>query len=678
MAFTELRPTVLVVDDDEVLRRVLRRVLAQAGYEVLLAASVEEALQPSARTPQLGLLDLSLPDGNGVELARTLHARMPGLPLVLMTAYPNRVQEQPEAASQFLRVLTKPMNLDELRQIVAAALTSSSMAHAAPPELAAPPVGACVVPARDPAAGAAVPDSRRVGGAFFRAVRSAGLLVLVGIVLVIFLGFVLGVQVPGFASHPDSNAGMGRPRQAGRVLEGVRVVEDGDRPHTLQVPQEVREVLGIRKGGKEHVEVIKAPTQMRPLTLYGSTALDPTRLVRIRARFAPAEVVQIGQHALLPGETGNTSGQTEFRELRPGDRVAKGDVLGVFFSVDVGSKKNDLLDALVQLQLDQQILDQAEKHSAALPEVFVLTQRRLVQGDRNAINRALNNLKVWNIPQDEIDALHAEARKIAADKDGWFQTPEGRWFKGEKQGAPGKVDPDSENENPWGKVTLRAPFDGIIVERNITLHEIVQDPTTNLFQLASVKRLLVIANSPEDELPTLNALKHQERVWSVRTVGAAAITGLKGPIEEVGYLIDPNQHTAVIKGYIDNPGEQIRAGQFVSCTVQLPPPPDVVEVPVDAVVEDGKYCIVFVQTDPVKHCYQMRRVQITHRFEKTVFVRSKPFAKDEQLSAEEKELGLLPREPLRPGERLLTTGVGELKAALLDLESRPGKDNEGK
>jgi cobalt-zinc-cadmium efflux system membrane fusion protein len=207
------------------------------------------------------------------------------------------------------------------------------------------------------------------------------------------------------------------------------------------------------------------------------------------------------------------------------------------------------------------------------------------------------------------------------------------------------------------------------------VHEIVQDPTTNLFQIAQVNRLLVVASAPEDELPTLNALKPEERKWGVRTVGAKAAAGLEGPIEEIGYLIDPNQHTAVIKGYIDNSDEQIRAGQFVSCTVQIPPPPDVVEVPIDAVVEDGRYCVVFVQSDPTRpNNYTMRRVQLTHRFEKTAFARSKPFAKHEQFTAaEEKDLGMLPLEPLRAGERVLRSGVGELKAALLDLESRPKK-----
>jgi cobalt-zinc-cadmium efflux system membrane fusion protein len=72
----------------------------------------------------------------------------------------------------------------------------------------------------------------------------------------------------------------------------------------------------------------------------------------------------------------------------------------------------------------------------------------------------------------------------------------------------------------------------------------------------------------------------------------------------------------------------------------------------------------------------MRRVKLEHRFDKTAFVRSKPFDKREQLTAEEKEMGMLPLEPLRPGERILRTGVGELKAALLDLESRPARSKQ--
>jgi cobalt-zinc-cadmium efflux system membrane fusion protein len=486
--------------------------------------------------------------------------------------------------------------------------------------------------------------------------QASGLLVIVGGVMLIFVGFVLGVPIPGFHHAAEEMKIKPPPSLGVGLVEGAR--------HTLAVPLDVRTTLGIRSKGKDQVEIVRVPTETRPLVLYGSTALDPTRLMRIRARFAPAEVISIGK-VEEPG-----AGKTISRELRPGDRVKKGDILGVFFSVDVGSKKNDLLDALVQLILDQEILDRMEKGLGSVPETLYLTQVRAVQGDRNNINRALNNLKVWNIPQDEIDALHEEARKISADKNAWFKTPAGRWFKGEK----GKVDPEKEKESPWGRVTLRAPFDGIIVERNIVPGEMVVDNTVNLFQIAQVHRMLVVANAPEDELPNLNALTFPQRKWTVKTVGVRGAGELPGPIEEVGYLIDPNQHTAVIKGYIDNPGEQIRSGQFVSCTVQIPPPGDIVEIPLEAVVEDGQMCVVFVQSDPQKHHYTMRRVQLVHRFEKVAFVRSTPFTDKEKLTAAEKEQGLQPLEPLRPGERILKTGVGELKAALLELESRPQAD----
>jgi cobalt-zinc-cadmium efflux system membrane fusion protein len=104
--------------------------------------------------------------------------------------------------------------------------------------------------------------------------------------------------------------------------------------------------------------------------------------------------------------------------------------------------------------------------------------------------------------------------------------------------------------------------------------------------------------------------------------------------------------------------------------VNIPPPDDVVEIPTDAIVEDGLQSLVFVQSDPSKHQFTMRRVQVTHRFDSTVFVRRTPIPKEEQLTAIEAEEGLLPKEPVLPGERVLSAGVVELKRVVVDLESR--------
>ena len=157
--------------------------------------------------------------------------------------------------------------------------------------------------------------------------------------------------------------------------------------------------------------------------------------------------------------------------------------------------------------------------------------------------------------------------------------------------------------------------------------------------------------------------------------GAMGTTQLEGRFDEIGYLIDPMQHTAVIKGYVENPGRRLRAGQYVSATVQIDPPAGVVEVPLTALVDDGKQSLVFVQTDPTKPQFTVRRVQVTNRFEKTAYVMSTPVPKDD---SEDEEDGLLPKEPLRPDERIIKTGAGELKLALVQLESKAASEAKQK
>jgi cobalt-zinc-cadmium efflux system membrane fusion protein len=476
-----------------------------------------------------------------------------------------------------------------------------------------------------------------------------------------FYSYFTGIPLHLLASNKEKEE---KENSATSGLSGIALVSG--QAHTVEVADEVAATLGIRKGERDSVAIAERPTTMRPLELKGSTMIIPGRIARIKPRFGAARVVEIAK----VWERDRKTGMSKDRELRPGDKVAKGDLLCVCYSVEVGNTKNDLLDALVQLELDQQILTRIENNRYAIPEVLYLNELQQVQHDRNTITRAIKQLKTWDIPQADIDAIQEDARKIHANKDEWERTPEGRWVRREKQSIGGKVDPHKEAESDWGKVALRAPFDGVILEENVALDEMVSDPTINLWQIADVSRLLVSVHCPEDDLPTLDALRGDERRWTVRTAFAPP-EGLPGTIDEISYLIDPNQHTAIIKGYIDNPGEHIRGTQFATATVNIPPPRDVVEVPEDAVYEDGKQSVVFVQPDAAKRQFTLRRVEVTHRFDRTMFVRATPIPKDAQLTAEEAEEGLLPKEPLRAGERVLVAGTMELKRVVMDLESRP-------
>jgi cobalt-zinc-cadmium efflux system membrane fusion protein len=457
-----------------------------------------------------------------------------------------------------------------------------------------------------------------------------GCLLVAGVIAVTVFGMPL--PVPGL--HVTPRSATEAPADSSASIPTVELVNGTT--NTIVVPETVRKALGIERAAEA-----KPPTRARPLLMPGSTALDPTRVMRVRTRFN-AEVTELGQvHEL------SEMGTSVFRDLRPGDTVQRRDVLAVVWSVDVGSKKSDLVNALVQLRLDEKRLEQREEgfKNGSIPEDTLNQTRRDVLTDRNALDLAERTLRTWNIPEEEIKAVRDEAEQAS--------------LRGGKR--------DKEKERQWARSAILAPRDGTIVERNVGVGEYVADNTVNLFVIADVSRMQVLANPPEDVLPTLLALPRDQWRWNIQTVGAARMAG---PIDEIGYLLDPNQHTAVVKGYIPNPGRRLRAGQFVSASVDLPPPEDVVEVPMTALVDDGKLSFLFVQPDPQKPHFTLRRVVVTHRFEKTGFVQSKLRPEDRQRTSDEVKKGIPEAEPLRPGERYLTTGALELRAALDDLVSK--------
>jgi cobalt-zinc-cadmium efflux system membrane fusion protein len=573
-----------------------------------------------------------------------LHARSPELQLIVLTDDPSLESETTQAVGSTVRYLTKPIDLADLRAAVESALRNEKgriqnaeieskgnglnqsdlgLQHSAIRNTLMAFAKELVMPV--------VP---------VRSVKVAGIAVFILVVL-IGIGMMLG-GVPA----PWQAAGAEKPSNPpGKKTAPLSVERVNGKAFTLFVPDDARKALGISTPKGDFVAIAKKPTP-KTLVMPGSTMLDPTHLYRIRARFAPspssAECIEIGP------KRDESSPVTKEREIRSGDHVQKGDLLAVFQSVDVGNKKNDLIDAIYQLHLDQQILKKAEEHADSVPEVFLWNAQRQVAGDQNVVNRAIATLRSWVISEKDIEKVQDEAKEVI------------------RRG--GKHDPGVDTK--WPRVEIKAPDDGVIVERNLALHEIVVDNTTNIFQIAKLDRLAVLAYCPEDDLPELERLSTEKRRWTVKTVGSRPVSG---PIDDISYIIDPNQHTAVIKGHIDNPKEVLRAGQFIEATIELRPPDNVVEIPVDAVSEDGQQAVVFVVSDSTKHHYTMRRVQVEARFDNTVFVRSKPFDSSVQPSKEELAQGILPKEPLTEGEKVLQTGVGELKAKLLDLESQPEK-----
>ena len=403
---------------------------------------------------------------------------------------------------------------------------------------------------------------------------------------------------------------------ADEAAGGLAQLASGEKDAIL-LGSDAADRLGIR------TVAVESSTMPRTLELSGTLALDSDRLAHVHARF-PGEIVELGS-------AGEQAGAIGF-----GHRVQKGQLLAVIWSRDLGEKKSDLIDALSQLRVDEDSLQRISRalSDGAIPDRLLQDAQRKVESDRIAVGRAVRTLQSWRIAQEEIDAVRAEAVRLAG----------------------GKAQQREQLVQQWARLEVRSPLAGVVIERNVTLGELV-DTSTDLFKIADLSRLRVLAHAYEEDLPSLDSVRDDQRNWSV-TVGCGPDAACPtGKFDQVGSIIDPNQHTAMVMGWVDNPAGRLRVGQFVTIRLDIPPPKTEVVIPAVALSEEGSEAAVFVQTDGSTR-YVRRQVAVARRVGDKVFIRA-------QVTPQEKARGI---EPLAAGQRVVVSRVVQLSASLTSLK----------
>ena len=143
--------------------------------------------------------------------------------------------------------------------------------------------------------------------------------------------------------------------------------------------------------------------------------------------------------------------------------MKKGQVVAVVSSREVGEKKGELVDAVVNAKQQVGILERF-KHveSGLVPQSRLLEAQRNVEVAQISVNRAERTLRSWRVPDDQIRSIRAEAEKF----------------------DPANPAGSLEIEQPYGETQVVAPFDGVILEKNVVAGDIV-DVNQDLFKIGT-------------------------------------------------------------------------------------------------------------------------------------------------------------------------------------------------
>jgi len=374
---------------------------------------------------------------------------------------------------------------------------------------------------------------------------------------------------------------------------------------------------------KMGLQIATIPDRVRPIQLpplQGVLAADSEHLARVRARFA-GEVMSIGADLEIPARSALSSFTPS--GIRVGDTVHKGDLLAVVLSKDLGEKKSELVDSLSKLRADEAVLRRLREGQAdgSIPARSVWDAERTVEADRVAAARAERTLRAWRLTDDEISEVRAEADGLSVP---------------ETKAGTRRIDP-----NRWSRVEVRATANGVILEKNVAVGDIV-DTAADLFKIGDLSHLIVWAHLYEEDLPLVQALPRPVR-WTV-TVPSRPGLALQGTLDQIGAVIDPNQHTALVTGRVENPRGLLKIGQFVTVSIETPAPSGEIELPVDAVLEDGSRSVTFLQSDSTALRFVAIPVRVTRRFRDAVCIRA--------------------GEGLKPGDRVVTAGALLLRDAM--------------
>jgi cobalt-zinc-cadmium efflux system membrane fusion protein len=237
-----------------------------------------------------------------------------------------------------------------------------------------------------------------------------------------------------------------------------------------------------------------------------------------------------------------------------GQDVKKDALLAMLHSTDLGETEGTYLKATAKLHEAKLAYERARGlHEEKVVSLAELLRREAAMKTAQAeVREARNRLELFGIPQQEIERLDREDT-IKAD------------------------------------VSLRAPFDGRVIMRNITRGEVVETQQ-KLFTVADLSDVWVVGNVPEKDVQYIRKDQKVEVIVSAYPHGI-----FPGTITYVGDVLDPATRTMRLRVTVPNPDLLLKPEMFALVLVYVAETPDALTVPVAAVQNGPTGRVVFVQ-----------------------------------------------------------------------------------
>lgn len=316
-------------------------------------------------------------------------------------------------------------------------------------------------------------------------------------------------------------------------------------------------------------------------------------------------------------------------EKELGDQVRKGEVLALVDAAEVGNKKADLLQAVVQYELDIKTYDRIARLGGS-----VIPQKRVEQASKA---KKESEFKV----ESAIQALLNLGLFIERDKVFGTTSSELRQQLN-TLGLPKSVVTSNEQSKLTSNlIPVIAPRDGIVVKRNAVAGEVIETDRP-LFTIADTSRMWLLLNVPLEEAQRISI--GQELIFHPDGSTHESL----GKIKWISTEVDNKTRIVKVRGELSNDNSTLRNETFGAGEIILRKETDAIVVPKDAIHWEGCCHVAFVRD---KNYFKDGSFKVFH----TRSVRPGAIIGDKV----EVIAGLL------PGEVIVTKGSGILRAELL-------------